>query len=357
MATNRQAVVTTVTQKATPTFIDINKTVALISDTVVVTTLYKLYTSMDDVKLDWTTSDEFYKMADAYFTQTGGNGYLYAVPVDGLDGADPDMVGKLTDLENSDITFSMVVCDSALRISSHVVDGDLASAKYNKAYHMTFVTNDANAKTAATTDPASVNKAIYDALTGDNSKLIGNMSFIYSSTSSDYIDCKLAGAMLKDEIGQRTAKFIKPLNSSVETLTNSELGFLSSKNINVYTSTNEMAGRFFMKEGNSLKENNFIDTSLSAIWIEIQLNNACYDLLEEQKVSIDNEGFALLETVSKTVFIQAQNQRIIQEGTNKFTINFKEDTSVTRGIKGEYTFFEATSGHFVTNEVQIITSN
>lgn len=357
MATNRQAVKTTVTQKAVATFIDINKTVALISDTTTVTDLYALYTSMDDVDLDWTNTDEFYKMAEAYFAETGGSGYLYAVPVDGLDGADPDMSGKLTELENSDISFAMVVCDTTLRTSAHVIDGTLATDKYMKAYHMTFVTNEADAKTSATTDAASVNKAIYDALTGVDADRIGNMSFIYSSTATDYIDCKLAGIMMGQDIGSQTAKFKKPTGSSLETLTGAELQFLLDKNINVYTTANEVQGRGFLKEGTSLKDSNYIDTSLGAIWVEIQMNNACYDLLEANKVSIDDTGFALLTNAVTPIFTRGQRQGIIQSGTDRYTIEFTEDLDVTRGITGTYSFYEATAGHFVTNSVQIITAN
>jgi hypothetical protein len=354
MATNRTAVTTTVTQIPAASFIDINRIVALTSDTATFADDYKLYTALEDVGVDFADTDPEYLMAEKYFGMTGGSGYFYVVPVRLLDVADPDIISTLTQLENDPtLTFAMVTADKTIRASAQVTDGSLATAKYDAEYHMIFETDDATTITSGTTDPVSVNKAIYDGLTGDNAKLIGNMSFVYIEDEDDYQASSIAGAMLGEEIGSRTAKFIEPLGSTPITLTGAELQFLMDKNCNVYTGTNERTGRAFVKEGVCLKADNFIDTSLGAIWVDVNLTAECYDLLSEEKVSIDSTGFALLENAVNPVFVQAQNQGIIQAGKGTYSISFAADPAVTRGIIGTYSYNEATAGHFVTNNVRV----
>jgi len=293
-------------------------------------------------------------MAEKYFGGTGGSGYFYVVPVRLLDGADPDIISTLTQLENDPtLSFAMVTADKTIRASAQVTDGSLATAKYEAPYHMIFETDDANTITSADTDPASVNKAIYDGLTGDAAKLIGNMSFVYIEDEDDYQASFVAGAMMGQLIGSRTAKFIVPLGSDPVTLTGAELQFLMDKNCNVYTGTNERTGNAFVKEGVTLKADNFIDTSLGAIWVDVNLTSECYDLLQSDKVSIDSTGFALLENAVTPVFKQAQRQGIIQAGDTSFSISFAADPSVTRGIIGTYSYNEAVAGHFITNNVRV----
>ena len=353
MALNRQAVLTYVRQQPPTNFIDINRTVALISDTATFADEFKLYTDISSVGLEFTAGDPFYDMALAYFNEMGGSGYLYAVPVRLLDGADPDIISTLTNLENNpSLVWAMVIADTTIGTSAQVTDGSLAAAKFSQSYHMLFSTAEAAAKTVATTDAASVNKTVYDSLTGDNSTIVGNMSFVYSSTATDFIDAKLAGIMMGQNIGSRTVKFAKPLLSEPEILTGAELQFLMDKNINVYTGTNELSGRALVKEGMSLKTGSFIDTSLGAIWMEVNLTNICYDLFEQKKVSVDNFGFALLENAVKPVFKLAQKFGIIKSGEENFSINFVKGATA-REIDGTYTYNESVAGHFVTNTVEI----
>lgn len=353
MALNRQAVITYVRQQPPTNFIDINRTVALISDTTTFTEDYRLYTDLEAVETDFATSSEFYLMAKGYFNETGGNGYLYAVPVREVIGIDPDVIGTLTLIENdSSLIWALVVADTTIRESAQVINGELAAAKYKQAYHMMFETNEAAAKTAADTDAASENKTVYDSLTGENSTIVGNMSYFYVSDVTDPIASKMAGIMMGQTIGSRTAKFAKPLLSEPETLTGAELQFLMDKNINVYTGTNEVTGRSFMKEGMSLKTGSYIDTSLGAIWMEVNLTGVCYDLFLQKKVTVDKFGFALLENTTTPVFKLAQRYGIIQPGDESYTMSFAEGVTA-REIDGTYTYNESIAGHFVTNNVEI----
>lgn len=355
MALNRQAVITYVRQQPPTNFIDINRTVALISDVATFAEDYRLYTDLESVETDFPLkTEEFYLMAKGYFNETGGKGYLYAVPVRDVDGVDPDVIGTLTLIENDpSLVWAVVTADTTIRESAHVTSGELAAAKYNQAYHMMFETNDVTTKTSGITDPAYVNKLVYDSLTGDNAFIVGNMSFYYTEEATDPLAVKMAGVMMNQNIGSRTAKFAKPLLSEPTVLTGAELQFLSDKNVNVYTGTNEVTGRAFVKEGMSLKTGNFIDTSLAAIWMEVNLTAICYDLFSQKKVTIDNQGFALLENATKPVFKLAQIYGMIQPGEESYTITFSKDETVLRGIVGTYTYNEAVAGHFLTNNVEI----
>ena len=353
MATDRIAVQTDVRREFGVSIIDINRTVALIADTATFADEFKLYTDLESVGLEFADTDEAYLLAERFFNQAGENGYLYLVPVRLLDGADPDIVGTLNQLQNNPaLVWSVVVADTDTATSAQVLDGSLATALYNKPYHMLFETTDVATITAATTDPASVNKAIYDALTGDDALLEGNMSFIYTPTASDYQAAAIAGQFMKQDIGTQTAKFMIPLGSTAQVLTGAELAFAMQKNVNVYTGTNEQTGRSFLKEGVALKSGSYIGTSLGAIWIETNMNSNIYDLLQAKKVTIDDTGFTLLESAVTPIFTQGQTQGIIRSGTGQFTISFAAG-ALPREIVGTYTYNEGEAGHFITNNVTI----
>ena len=347
MALDRQAVTTTVLEAFGVSLIDINRTVALIDDTLTFPDVYKLYTDLETIALEFADTTDAYKMAADYFNQAGGNGYFYLAPVRST------VVALLTLLENDpSIKFAMVTADQTTRALSEITDGTLAAAKFSKPYHMIFETDSADAITAADTDPISLNAAVYDALSGDNARLFGNMTYIYIETADDYQASAMAGQLMSQNIGTQTLKFKKPLLSVPAELTGAELAFLLAKNGNVYTGTNELTGRVLMKEGTAVKADNYTDQSLGAIWMEIQLNNAAYDLLESQKVGIDEEGFGLLESAVTPIFAQAQVQGIIQPGTGKFTIDFAAG-ALPREIVGTYSYVEGAAGHFITNTITV----
>ena len=109
MATNRKAVLTDVKKQFVTSFVDINKTVALISDTTTITDLKKLYTTLEEVAVDFLTTSPFYAMAKAYFDE--GATQLYAVPVDGeSSGTYTSIAIEVTDFTSiSDGTFSVTI--------------------------------------------------------------------------------------------------------------------------------------------------------------------------------------------------------------------------------------------------------
>lgn len=355
-ATNRTAVLTTVKKEFAVNFVDINKAIALISDVTTIGTEKKLYAAFSDVEQDWLATDPFYKMAKAFFDE-GGN-QLYAVPLaDTLGNA--NITGKLGELENdatSGFGFVAVIMDKVIGVADQVVDGTLVAYAFDKTYHVFVETAEANILTATTPNTPNTNKLFYDGLTGDDFLKIGNMSMVYTPTADDYICSGLAGIFLSKDIGTKTAKFKKPKNSSAVSLTNGELTNILNVNTNVYTGTNEPVGRSFIKEGTTLKDGDFIDTSLGAIWVKVQLDNALYDFFQATDgVPINATGFAQLENVATAVFQKAQDQGIIDSNAiTPFSITFAADPSVTRGILGTYTYVDTKFGHFITNTVTLV---
>jgi hypothetical protein len=295
---------------------------------------------------------------------------------DFLTPSDSDIIAKLTELENdSTLGFNFVVVgmDKALGLTNQVTgqSADLAKFVFNKEYQLHIDTSDATAITAVSTDPVSTNKRFYDNLSGSNALRIGNVSYYYTDVATDFVSFGIMGELMAEDIGERTVKFMKPIESEAVSLLNSELTNLLNKNGNVFTGTNERTGRSFVKEGLTLKDGDYIDTSLGSIWLKVQLEENIYNLLESQKVPINQNGFDILKTTVTPVFEQAIAQGIINglgEGSFKFDgntaatiisggfdIDFKAGDVQIREIIGEYVYFDSIAGHFITNTVIVKT--
>lgn len=364
MAINQQAVTTQVFKELGTTILQLNRAVALISDTTTVTATYSLYTSLKEIETaGYTNTSDFYKMGKSYFDN--GGSYLYGVPLADT-GGNADIVAKLEELSNiADSTFSFigVLMDSTIREATQITDGStLVNYALGKSFHIIIESDDVATYTNATTDVSSVNKAFYDGLTGDNLKKIGNLSVIFVSQSDDFIASGLMGILLGKEIGSQTAKYKKPIgsntakNGSNNELLNSELTFILDKNTNVYTGTNERTGESFVKEGTTLKSGNYIDTSLGSIWIKENLEFNVYELLKTQKIPMNSTGFALLTSKVLPIFQKAIDQDII-DGVNPtpFSIKFTSKDKTNRIIEAKYSYAESIAGHFVEQTITINT--
>jgi len=275
--------------------------------------------------------------------------------------SDKDIIGKLTELENDStagFNFVVVGLDKALGLTNQVVgDGaDLTQFVFNKEYDVFIDSSAAAVITSVTTDVSSTNKNFYDNLSGDDLLRVGNVSFYYTDVATDFVSFGVMGKLMAKDIGSQTVKFMKPKNSASVDMTNAELQNTLDKNTNVYTGTNERVGQSFIKEGTTLKDGDFVDTSLGSIWVKIQLDEAIYNLLTTKKVGINLDGFTLLENITQPVFQQAINQGIIDNNADvPFEIAFTAGNIANREIIGTYSYFEDVAGHFVTNTITIKT--
>jgi len=479
MALNRKAVITDIQKELTTTFIDINKAVGLITDTTVITELKRLYTTLEEVENDFTTSTEAYAMAKAYFDE--GATTLYLVPVTGessgslttiavnpndflsitdgefaididtisqdvlaldfslvgnvqdvadvisfglvgatctvgianalvitsdttggtstvtnlaavgggsgtdisaliteafLTSSDKDIIGKLIELENdSDAGFNFIVVgmDKALSTTNQVVGGGAALTQFvfQKEYDLFVDSIDGAILSGSLPNDFATNKAFYDGLSGDDKVRVGNVNFFYTNIAADFPSFGVMGKLMSKDIGTQTVKFMKPKNSDAVPLLGSELQNILNYNGNVYTGTNERIGRAFMKEGTTLKDGDFTDTSLGSIWLKVQIEENIYNLLETKKVPINQNGFDELKTTVTPIFEQGIVQGIINgfgEGSFKFDgnvvasiitggydIQFSAGDIQNREIIGEYVYFSEEAAHFISNKIVIKT--
>ncbi|MHA2023992.1 MAG: DUF3383 family protein [Candidatus Thorarchaeota archaeon] len=281
-----------------------------------------------------------------------------------------DIVGKLTDLEN-DATdgfgFIGVLFDKTISSAEQIANADLAKFAFKKEFAVFLDTSDVSTKTG-TSATIVANRDFYKDLSGKDKLANGNMCFFYTDVITDYVAAGYLGELLAYDIGERAPKFIKPIESKPITLTGSELGMILGSNVNVYTGTNERTGRAFIKEGTSLMDNVYIDTLLGGIWMQVQIENAIYDILETQKVPMNIDGYTLLETTVLPIFKQGIAQGIINgqaggqtvfagdsEATNIFgyAIKFRAGDVANREVVGQYCYYDNIAAHFVTNEVCI----
>lgn len=275
--------------------------------------------------------------------------------------SDKDIIGKLTELENDStpgFNFIVVGMDKALGLTNQVVGNgaDLTQFVFEKEYDVFIDTSAAAVITGVTTDVASTNKSFYDNLSGDDLLRVGNVSFYYTDVATDFVSFGVMGKLMSKDIGSQTVKFMKPKNSDAVTVTGAELQNTLDKNTNMYTGTNERVGKSFIKEGTTLKDGDYVDTSLGSIWVKVQLEEAIYNLLLTKKVPISLDGFTLLENVVSPVFDLGIAQGIIDGNADvPFTIAFSAGDVQNREIIGEYSYFEEVAGHFITNTVTIKT--
>tara|TARA_R110000737_G_scaffold8063_4_gene23621 strand:+ start:1092 stop:2198 length:1107 start_codon:yes stop_codon:yes gene_type:complete len=364
MANNTRAVITNVSNAATTAIVDISRVVALISDVSTVTAVYSLYTDAKSIETaGYATTSDFYKMGVLYFNN--GGGYLYGIPLADTAG-NAAITAKLATLENiSDITFSFggVLMDSTIGAADEVGNDTLATYALNKPYHIMIDSADATIPTAGTTDIFSLIGAFYAGLTGDNALVVPNISGFYTGTDSTdkFLSCSAMGIMVGKVIGSQTLKFKKPLGNntcqgsdSTGELTDVELTFILGKNVNVYTGVNERAGKAFIKEGTTLKNSSYVDTSFGAIWIKENIDENIYNLLlENSKVSINATGYAQIESKVTPIFELGIKQKIINPDADvPFTISFAGNIA-TRTIAVTYTYVKDVAGHFVTNTITI----
>jgi hypothetical protein len=354
---NRRAIQTTVQKTVSTSFVDLNRAIALINDTTIVTDAYKLYTSLAGVSEDFSDTDEFYKLADAFYSQNS-SGRLYAVPVTAETiGGDKDLIATIANIESlgGDITFIGILFDRTFDSNPQIVDGSITTAVFGKEYHLFLDTSEADTLTSATTDKCSVNGAIINSFTGDNALKIGNVSFTYCASGS-YASAEMLGALLSQDIGSKTAKFIKFIKSDIVDLTADQFQNLLNKRCNVFTGQSERAGQAFLKEGVTLKEGDFIDTSLGSIWITINLDNNLYDLFTKVKITINDDGFAMCKNKVSPIFGTAVEQGIINGSADTpYEIVFTAGDLENREIIGTYNYVEGVAGHFITNTITVST--
>lgn len=361
MAVNQTAVQTDVFKQSGTEIQDISRVVALISDTATVTDTYALYTSESSIETaGYATSSDFYKMGEAFFSN--GGGYLYGVPLADTSG-DADITAKLAELENiSDAGFSFggVLMDSTIRVADQVSDDTLANYALKKPYHIMIESDDVTIYTATTTSTLDEIHSYYESLSGEDANRIGNISGFFTDVADDFIASAAMGIMVGKTIGSQTLKFKTPTgsetakNASGGELTNEELTFVLNKDINVYSGTNERAGKAFLKEGTTLKSGDYVDTSFGAIWIEVNLDSNIYDLLQENgKVPISQAGYALIEEKINPIFeLGITNGVIDGEAETPYSISFSGNKS-TRTINVTYTYVDNVAGHFIKNTVTV----
>ena len=253
--------------------------------------------------------------------------------------------------------------DSTISVADEVGNDTLATYALNKPYHIMIDSADATIPTAGTTDVFSLIGAFYAGLTGTNALVVPNISGFYTGTDTtdNFLSCSAMGIMVGKNIGSQTLKFKKPLGNntcqgsdSTGELTNPELTFILGKNVNVYTGVNERAGKAFIKEGTTLKNSSYIDTSFGAIWIKENIDENIYNLLlENGKVSINTIGYAQIESKVTPIFeLGATNGIINSDADVPFTFSFTGNVA-TRTIAVTYTYVEDVAGHFVTNTITI----
>ncbi len=291
--------------------------------------------------------------------------------VAGLDStSDFDVIKELQDMENDatdGFEFICVLMDNDISEADEVVSGNLSKYVFEREYLLVVQVYDISAVTGA--NPTILNtRAFYDGLSGLELLSNGNVAMIYTDDKSDAVASGYVGELMSYDIGMRAPKFIKPIHSSPITLTGTELDALLASNVNVYTGTNERIGRAFIKEGTTMMDGVYIDSTLGGLWMKVQLENAIYDLLETYPVPMNIDGYTLLESVVLPVFKRGVEQGIINafglgettfRGDTKSTsvegyaIKFRAGDVAHREVIGQYCYYDNIKAHFVTNEVCI----
>lgn len=292
----------------------------------------KVYGSMEEVAVDWSTSDDFYDAALAAFSQNPKPIQIKAGFIDADSAFDDDAFkAELDTLYDYDQDWYWITIDRAMRDDA-ALDGliEWAQAKNKLAL-------------IDTNDPLHENQNDTTCISARHKGAFDRTATFYHTDAGLFPAISLAayGATRNfDDAGSHyTAKFkrlpgITPVNigsAAVQAVTGftPQLGqsLAAGHMANTYV---DIGGRFFTVEGSTLTPNVFIDEIHATDWIIARTEEAALGiLLNNAAVEFTDEGMELLASAPRQVMQQARRARLVAADLNPLTGLYEPAVEVT----------------------------
>lgn len=294
---------------------------------VVSTSEVRSYANMDEVSVDWSPSDEFYKMANTWFSQSPKPAEIRVGFWDTV--GEPAVATALDRLNNLSPDFYAFAFDSAVR-DSLIANAITDAATWAEARVKQFftVSNDVNVlDNASTTDIAYVLNAAARTRT----------FVMYSSTAAEYPEVSAFARAATVQFDQPdsviTLKFKQLPGITAESLTSANLTTLNTKGCNAYATVGSVD---MLLEGIMAKGlGTYQDTIHGVDWLQnaIETNVFGYLFTRTTKVPYTDKGAAALEQQVINGLKDGVRNGLIADGGTDFEGNFLPQGFETSVVK------------------------
>lgn len=293
----------------------------------------RAYGSMEEVAVDWLASDEFFKAAEAAFSQNPRPiqikvGYVNA-SAEGFNAA--GLKAELDAIYDADQDWYWIGVDATMRDEAYL-DG-LVEWVQSKNKFSLIDTNDAGHEAQSNTSCISAR----------HKGTVDRTATFYHNDASEYAGFALAaslGTFNFDEANSAyTAKFkrlmsVSPLNigsAAVQAVT----GFVPQLGQSVDTGHMantyvDIGGRNFVVEGSTLTPNVFIDEIHATDWIIARTEEEALGiLLNNKRVPFTDAGMEQLASAARTVMQAASRAGLVAADLNPSTGEYEPSVIIT----------------------------
>lgn len=292
----------------------------------------RAYGSMEEVAVDWATSDEFYKAAELAFSQNPRPIQIKAGFVD-IDTASTasDLKTELDAIYDADQDWYWIGIDASMRDEDYL-DGliEWVQAKNKMAI-------------LDTNDPDHESQNNSTCISARHKNTVDRTATFYHTDPDEYAGFALAASLgtfnFDDANSAYTAKFkrlmgVSPVNigsSAVQAVT----GFVPQ--IGQSVDTGHMAntyvdigGRNFVVEGSTLTPNVFIDEIHATDWIIARTEEEALGiLLNNKRVPFTDAGMEQIASAARTVMQQATRAGLVAQDLNPLTGDYEPAVEIT----------------------------
>lgn len=292
----------------------------------------RAYGSMEEVAVDWSTSDEFYKAAELAFSQNPRPIQIKAAYVDIDTATDDDALKvELDAIYDADQDWYWIGIDATMRDEAYL-DGLVEWVQAKNKFAL-IDTNDAGHE--------DQNNAT--CISARHKNTVDRTATFYHTDPDEYAGFALAASLgtfnFDDANSAYTAKFkrlmsVSPLNigsAAVQAIT----GFVPQLGQSVDTghcanTYVDIGGRNFVVEGSTLTPNVFIDEIHATDWIIARTEEEALGiLLNNKRVPFTDAGMEQIASAARTVMQQATRAGLVALDLNPLTGDYEPAVEIT----------------------------
>lgn len=292
----------------------------------------RAYGSMEEVAVDWQTSDEFYKAAELAFSQNPRPIQIKAAFVDIDTATDGDALKtELDAIYDADQDWYWIGIDANMRDEAYL-DGLVEWTQAKNKFAL-IDTNDAGHE--------DQNNAT--CISARHKGTVDRTATFYHNDVAEYAGFALAASLgtfnFDDANSAYTAKFkrlmsVSPLNigsAAVQAITGFVPQLGQSKDTGHCANTYiDIGGRNFVVEGSTLTPNVFIDEIHATDWIIARTEEEALGiLLNNKRVPFTDAGMEQIASAARTVMQQATRAGLVALDLNPLTGDYEPAVEIT----------------------------
>jgi hypothetical protein len=304
-----------------------------VTDVVDATVRTKLYSSLEEVAVDWATTTSTYKAAASAFSQNPRPTQIkigHVVDDDTM--SSEELQAQLDLLYAYDSNWYFISCTSELRDTEATVGFFVWAQSKNKVCSIDS-NDDGHEDPADEACLAAVNKAVYD-----------RSSVFYHTNAALYPSASLLGYMqtrnFDDADSAYTAKFknlpgISAVNldsAAITAITGFTPGVGQSVDTGHCANTYiDIGSRNFVVEGSTLTPNIFLDEIHATDWIIARTEEELLGvMLNNPKIPFEDRGMEMLASAVRQVMQQATRSGLVAKDINPTTREYDPAVVITR---------------------------